>query len=838
MSNDDVNFRPGFNSMECDIFAPDELPNSTLNDSSAHQIKILDGNACNEVETAHIDLEDKNTYVHVQMIPSLEDMATLVATLETLNNHYHHSKRIPIFYDFLRNTNPEIDNLMVPNRIKEKMKALCAKMEKEEYFLRYADIEERRRPNILQLRKLCNNDSYFYLYGLAWDANGHIDHKKTIENVLSRSGHLNDGDLIFEIITAYCLKNHIMDFPLDSLSEKFIRTVKKDRFSKHELTKYWIKCKKRINLERYDASYESALADLLDSMKLDEDEFQWPAYEYFWDFFNENDQVEVTKNLIRNGNYKKYQKMLFSKLNKNQLKQLYSEGPLTIIANFLSLGEVELAKATWDRSKVTIACEKYELLLEQIWKNRKSDEENCMQFLIYSWNTAPTNLIEYMIEVKNCQITDKFLKGKPMLENSSSCKFLKAFLSRSTPEFKQKFLLQAGPCLALNHPEVFISLTNHCLHETERVAVKESLLIEAMESSPPAGIMHRFRDLFLYSGREEFNEFLELFTLKPTLQTQFKECLLRSKLLITKALWRTDDWEKLSQFIVELYPNREVARYQKRNVVFTFLQIHGTYHDCYRPNGDEKFTEIDNFLSQVLTPREVITAKENIIDSFLERCQSGWVRSLKRMNMRSFATWCYCGDKKNIKRFKRSFPIDKLFRRLLSEIVGRYVNGRDSMLSFSSLDELLRWKFSSNRKKIKKLKSRKINKIMKRKAEKNYLWKTNIYPRVLKKVIEWGFHGDSRQIREFEQRYSKTDMMKIIHWMHFGEESAGCGEYYGHTSCKSDGGRIQRSFVTTYDESDREWHLSKYEFDVFHEFSKGIESDSTTEESDITTDYY
>ncbi|XP_065224234.1 uncharacterized protein LOC135848283 isoform X1 [Planococcus citri] len=423
-----------------------------------------------------------------------------------------------------------------------------------------------------------------------------------------------------------------------------------------------------------------------------------------------------------------------------------------------------------------------------------------------------------MIEVKNCQITDTFLQGKPMLEDSSRCKFLQAVLSRTTPEFKQKFLLQAGPCLALNHPEVLISLTNHCLNDTDRVAVKESLLIEAMESSPPAGIMHRFRDLFLYSSHEEFNKFLELFTLKPTLQTRFKECLLRSELIITRVLWRTDDWEKLSQFIDELYPNREVARYEKRNVVFTFLRTHCTYRDCYRPNGDEKFTEIDNFLTQVLTPREVIIAKENIANSFLEICQSGWVRSLKRMNVLRFVTWCYCGDEKKIKRFRRLLPIDKLFHDLLSEIVERYVNGRDSKLSFSSLDELLRWKFSSKRREMKKFKSHKINGIMKSKAEKDYLWKTNIYPPVVKKVIKWFFHDDRRQIREFEQRYSKTDMMKIIHWLRFGEESDGCGEYYGHTSLESEGGRIQRSFVRTYDESYREWYLKDYDIDVFHEF--------------------
>ncbi|XP_065223004.1 uncharacterized protein LOC135847417 [Planococcus citri] len=845
MSEDDMmNFHQGFNAIEHDFLAPDELPDSTLNDSSAHQIKILDGNSCNEVGTAHIDLEDRSTYVyaHAQQIPRLQDMATLVATLETLNNHYCHSQSKPLFYDFPRNTNPEIDNLMVPNRIKEKMKALCAKMEKEEYFLKCADIEGKHRPNILRLRSVYDNDSDFYLYGLVWDVNGHIDHKKTIEKAISRSRHLNNGDFIFEIITAYCLKNHIMDFPLDSLSKKFIRTVKENRFVATQLTYYWInwmKCKRKINLERYDhASYELALISLLGSLKWCFCQaHQWPVYEYFWDVFDENEQVTVTKNLIRRGSINKnFQMFLFSKLNKKQLKQLYSEGPLTIIANFLSLGEFDLAKATWDRIKLTIACEKYELLLEQIWKNRKSDEDGYVQFLIYLWNTAPPNLIEYMIEVKNCQITDKFLKGKPMLESSSGCKFLKAVLSRTTPEFKQKFLLQAGPCLTLNHPEVLISLTNHCLNDTDRVAVKESLLIEAMESSPPAGIMHRFRDLFLYSSPEEFNKFLELFTLKPTLQTRFKECLLRSKLLITRVLWRTNDWEKLSHFIDELYPNREVARYQKRNVVFTFLQTYCTYHDCYRPNGDEKFTEIDNLVNQVLTPREVITAKENIANSFLERCRSGRVRSTKRMNMLRFATWCYCGDEEKIKRFRRLLPIDKLFHALLSEIVERYVNGRDAKLSFSSLDELLHWKFSSRRRKMKKFKSRKINKIMKSKVEVGYSWKTNVYPPVVKKVIKWFFHDDRRQIREFEQRYSKRDLMKIIYWMNLREESDGCGEYYGHTSLESDGGRIQRSFVRTNDESDPEWHLPNYENDVFHEFGIPLLFDSTAEESDSTTD--
>ncbi|XP_065224235.1 uncharacterized protein LOC135848283 isoform X2 [Planococcus citri] len=227
--------------MERDFFGPDELPESALNDSSTRQIKKLDGTSRSVADTAQIiDLEDRSTYVHAQQIPSLEDMATLVATLETLNNHYCHSQSKPLFYDFPRNTNPEIDNLMVPNRIKEKMKALCAKMEKEEYFLKCADIEGKHRPNILRLRSLYDNDSDFHLYGLVWDVNGHIDHKKTIEKALSRSSHLNDGDLIFEIITAYCLENHIMDFPLDSLSEEFTRTVKTRSFE-HELADYWIK---------------------------------------------------------------------------------------------------------------------------------------------------------------------------------------------------------------------------------------------------------------------------------------------------------------------------------------------------------------------------------------------------------------------------------------------------------------------------------------------------------------------------------------------------------------------------------------------------------------------
>ncbi|XP_065222218.1 uncharacterized protein LOC135846839 [Planococcus citri] len=737
-------------------------------------------------------------------------MATLVATLETLNYHY----RTQCFgkFDHLKNVNKVIDNLMVQNRITQKMKALCAKMRKE---LRSLYSEIWKWSNVYNY----SSRSYFHLYGLVWDSSGHIDEKKTIEKALSSSRHLNDADFVFEKITKHCLVNYIMDFPLDSLSEKFIRTVEEERFYKHELTYYWIKCKTRITLDRLDESYypyKFALTHVLNSLKRAfSSKYQWSAYEYFWDFFNENDQVEMTMNLIQNDNYRKYQKIVFSKLNKNQLKCLYSEAPVTIIVNFLSLGELELAKATWDRIKLTIECEEYELLLEQIWKNSKLHVKNRLQFSVYSWNTAPSNLIEYLINVKNCQIADTLLQGKPMLESSSRCKFLKAVLSQTTLKFKKKFFLQAGRCLALNHPDVFISLINHCLNESDSVAIRENLLIEAMEENPPAGIMHRFRDLFMYSSREEFDKFLELFTSKPTLQTQFKQCLLASELLITRVLWKTDYWEKLCQFIDELYPNREVARYQKRNVVHSFLRTHCTYHDCYRPNGDEKFTEIDNLLNQVLTPQEVITAKENIANSFLEAyCRLGYFRSLKRMNVQRFATWCYCGDDKNIERFRRSLPIDELFRDLLSEIVERHVNGRDDELSFSSLDELLCWKFSSKTSEIKKFKSHELNKIMKSEAEERFLWKTSIYPRVLNEVIEWGFHGDKHQIQEFEHHYSKTDMMKIIHWLGFEEESDGCGEYYCHTSDESDGGRRHFPKLTD-DELDSDYTDSDSEVDKF-----------------------
>ncbi|XP_065221417.1 uncharacterized protein LOC135846318 [Planococcus citri] len=817
--SDDENLRQMFNAIERDCLAPDELPDSVLNDSSAHQIKELDGTSCNRVETARIDLEDKNTYVQ-QFIPRLEDMATLVATLETLN--YYYTTQCIANFDHLKYVNKVIDKLMVPNRITKKIEALCAQMKKELWFL---------RSEIQKWSRVYDYDScsYFYLYGLVWDSSGHINEKKTTEKALSSSRHLNDADFVFEKMTKHCLVNYIMDFPLDSLSKEFIRTVEERQFSEHELTYYWIKCKTRNTLDRYSTryyQYELALTDVLRSLKLAiSSKYQWSAYEYFWNFFNENDQVEMTRNLIRNDNYRKYQKILFSKLNKNQLNRLYSEAPLTIIVNFLSLGELELAKATWDRIKVTIECEKYEVLLERTWENPKLDEEDRLQFSIYSWNTAPSNLIEYLINVKNCQITDKLLKGEPMLESSSRCKFLKSVLSRTTLEFKQKFLLQAGPCLILNHPDVFISLINHCLNEIDSLTVRENLLIEAMESSPPAGIMHRFRDLF-YSSREEFNEFLELFTLKPTLQTQFKECLLRSELLITKVLWKVGNWEKLFQFIDELFPTLEVARYQKRNVVFTFLQTHcSTYRDCYRPNGDEKFTEIDNLLNQVLTPQEVITAKENIANSFL----GGYFRSLKRMNVQRFAEWCYCGDEEKIEGFRRSLPIDELFQALLSEIVERHVNGRDVELSFSSLDEILRWKFSSNRSEIKKFKSRELNIIMKRKREKDYLWKKGTYPSIAEEIIEWVFHSDSRQIRKFKQRYSKRDMMKIIHWLHLSEETTDCGEYYHHTSDESDGGSRHRPILTD-DELDTDYTDSDSEFDGVH--SDYENHHSMSEESD------
>ncbi|XP_065214051.1 uncharacterized protein LOC135841151 [Planococcus citri] len=621
----DGNFGQRFNAIERDrdFFAPEELPDQVLDDSSAHQIKKLD----NGVETSRIDLEDRNTYVHAHFIPTLEDMATLTATLETL--HYHYSEN---FYDYLRDVNKVIDNLMVPNRIREKITALCAEMKKEMCSLRFsAGWRGLDRP-LLKLRHIYDNDSYFYVYGLVWNSNGHIDDKKTIEKALSYSKRSNNGDSVFQIMSKYCIVNRIMDFPLDSLSKPFIHN--QWALEADKLTRYWIRYKRRITNDIHVGSYESALNSLLNSLKQSLDnKYQWSAYEYFWDFFNENDQTALAISLIQDENYKRYQKILFSMLSKNQLKRLYSEEPFTIIVNFVSLGELELANAVWDRIKLTIEFEQYELLIEQIWK-KEIPEENCMRFLIYSWHTAPLNLIDYMINVKNCEIMNKLIYGEPIQENSGRFEFLKALLSRTTPEIRRRYLQHAGPCLSLNHPDVFSSLIDHCFNETDgdSLTVKENILIEEMESNLPAGIMHRFRDLF-YSNREEFNKFLESFTLKLTLQTRFKECLLQSNLLITKVLWKAENWQKLSQFIDELFPNREVARYQKRKVVFTFSRTHCNYHDCYRPNGDEKFTEIDNLLSQVLTHREVITAKENIGDRFLETCRSKGIRSLKRMNL-------------------------------------------------------------------------------------------------------------------------------------------------------------------------------------------------------------
>ncbi|XP_065213558.1 uncharacterized protein LOC135840797 [Planococcus citri] len=780
--SDDGNIRQEFNAIERDFFTSEESPNSALDDSSAPQIKKPDGTSRDGVETGHIDLEDNNTYV--QLIPSLEDMATLAATLETLHHHYSQN-----YYDYFKNANNVIDKLMVPNLIRAKMAALCAEMQKEIHSLRFkTDWHGLDRP-ILRLHDMYyDDDSYFYIYILVWDSNGHIDDKKTIEKAISCSKYSNEGDFMFEMITKYCLEDYIKDFPLDSLSEEFIRAAEADK-----LQKYWITDKRRVTLDGEDAyNVSAALISFLDSLKSSSSVYQWSTYEYFWDYFDEDDQTEIAMNLIRDESYKRYQKILLSKLNKNQLKQLYSEAPLPMIVSFAFLREFEIAKAVWDRIKLTIECDDYEVILDHVWKNGTPDDESCMEFLIYSWNTAPLNFIEYMMNEKNCQIANKLIDGGPMLESSGRFEFLKAVLSRTTPEFRRRYLQHAGTCLSLNQPDVFSSLIDHCLNETDRVTVKENILLRSISTSLlSAGILHRCRDL-LYSNRDEFNKFLELFTLKPTLQTRFKECLLESKLLVTNVLWKAEHWQTLSQFIDELYPNREVARYQKRKVVFTFLRTRCNYRDCYHPNGDEKFTEIDNLLTQVLTPREIITAKENIGDSFLKACRSRGLSSLKRMNLQRFATWCYCGDEYNIKRFRRSLPMDKLFRSLLSQVVERYVNGRDVTLSFSSLDELIRWKFSSKRSEMKKFKSREINRIMTEKVEESFKWKTHKYPSVLKKVIEWGFDGDRRQIREFEQRYSESDRMKIIHWMYLWEETTDCAKYYHHTSDDSDSGRRRR----------------------------------------------
>ncbi|XP_065212931.1 uncharacterized protein LOC135840366 [Planococcus citri] len=783
--SDDENLRQEFNATKRDFVAPEGLLNSALDDSSTHQIKKqkLDGHSREGVETAHIDLEDKNTYV--QLVPSLEKMAVLAATLETLHHHYSQN-----YYDYFRHANNVIDKLMVPNRIRGKMTALCAEMQKEMHSLRFnTDRGALHRPILRLADMYYDDDSYFYVYGLVWDSNGHIDDKKTIEKALSCWRYSNGGDFKFEMMAKYCLVDYIIDFPLDSLSKAFIsRSVKGDK-----LTRCWIEYKRMSTHDRDDASFKSAFISVLDSLKSCYGVYQWSTYEYFWEFFDEDDQTEMAINLILNESYKRYQKMLFSKLNKSQLEQLYSEVPITIIVSFAFLREFELAEAVWDRIKLTIECEEYEFILEHIWKNGIPDEESCMEFFIYSWNTAPLNLIEYMVNVKNFQIANQLIDGSPMLESSGRFKFLKAVLSRTTLEFRRRYLQHAGPCLSLNHPDVFSSLIDHCLDETERVSVKENILIQAMQSNLPAGIMHRFRDLF-YSNREEFNKFLELFTLKPTLQTSFKKCLLKSGLLTTNVLWKAENWQTLSQFIDELYPNREVSRLEKRKVVFTFSRTHCNYRDCYRPNGDEKFTEIENLLTQVLTPREVITAKENIGDKFLESCRTdyGGIRSLKKMNLQKFATWCYCGDESNIERFRRSLPINKLFHSLLSQVVERYVNCRDVTLSFSSLDDLIHWKFSSNRSEMKKFKSREIYRIMNEKVEESFKWKKHKYPSILKKIIEWVFDGDRRQIREFEQRYSESDTMKIIHWMYLSEETTDCAEYYYHSSDESDSGRRPR----------------------------------------------
>ncbi|XP_065225133.1 uncharacterized protein LOC135848952 isoform X5 [Planococcus citri] len=733
--------------------------------------------------TVGIDLENKDTYS--PPFPRLEGMAALATAMNAWNYYFSHHEWQHQEHE-LKKVNEIISGMKIPNCVRKRVSALCETMKNQmsEYS---TDL----------MRRMCHTDGSrydFFQHGAVWDINGHINEKKTAEKVLVCPDRSNDNDDMFKMITAHCLETHIKNFPMSSLSENFYRNSYVYD-SRRELTDYWIEYKRREENASDGGYFQDQRRRVLDRIKFGVIR-DWPicAYEYFWDFLDENEQVTMTRNLIQNviDSDKKFQMVLFSKMNKNQLRCLYSEEPVDIIANYFGIGELELAMATWECVRLTIREEQFENLVNiRILRSEMYREDN-IQCLIDLWNSAPDNLIDYMINVKNCSITGFFFWGMPESRLScSSFDFLKVILLRTTLEFRKKLFLEKGTHLLLLYPHVlFRSLIEDCLDVSNQLEITEALLVTAMESEQTK-ILCCFRDL-LYCSVEEFYAFLKFLTSNPELQMRVKKRLLRSGVLIIRKLIKIDNWAKLSQFIDDLYPNDErEARRQKKKASNSFLRSHFHYWSCFRRNGDQKFSEIDNLFAQFFTPEEIVTFKENIMEQFQTACSdTEWNSDIvvKRVDIPKLTAWCYNGDEEKISQFKRSFPIDTAFQLFLREAVERYVNKRDADLSFSSLDHLLWWKFAS-KKCIKSFKKSQIHGVMKtRNVRANYLCKGwEIYlSDVLKKIIAWIFDGNEFQIEQFKLLYQDEDKLKIIYWLKVKEDSVRRNVKYYHSSDESD----------------------------------------------------
>ncbi|XP_065225129.1 uncharacterized protein LOC135848952 isoform X2 [Planococcus citri] len=740
------------------------------------------------METTDIDLEDKHTYY--PPVPKLEDLAGLSVALHLWNYYYSHYHDTDSCDDELDEVNEMLNDMEMPNCIRERIIELCETIDRQVDINYHYDRKD--------IMKMCNSLGYkkhFFLNGAVWDTNGHINDKKTAEKVLNCPERSNDHDLMFQIMVKYCLENYIKDFPLSSLSEKF---CKENRFSwNRDLTAYWIALK--LDERKVSGAYGTDSQNLHHRQRLLESlhrQSRIPGpqpmhvFEYFWYFWDENEQVTITRNLIQYEVRSHRMLFLFSKLNKHQLRRLYSEEPAVIIANFFYSEDFELVNAAWAHVRSTIKEEQFECLINKILKSEMYQEDNNILYLIDMWNDAPDNLIDYVINVKNCEITSAF---KSHYIKSSGFKFLKVILLQTTLEFRKQFFLNMRLHLILNYScGVFGSLIEDCLDATDQIEIKEMVLIKAIESENNE-ILRRFRDL-LYSSVDEFNEFLAFFTSEPNLQMRVKKRLLRSGVLIIGKLNRVDNWAKICQFIDELYSKDEKeARRQKKKAVNSFLDFHFHYGRCFGRNGDEKFTEIENFMTQFLTAEEIATAKEDIIDYFQSvfSCDTSiWYRPelfSKRVNIPKLTAWCYDGDEERISQFKNSFPIDKAFRHFLREAVERYVNGRDADVSFFPLEQLLCWKFSS-KKKVTKFKRRQIHGVMR--SQYLVIWCSScgeeIYPYVLEKIIAWIFDDNEFKVEEFEQLYEKEGTMKIIRWLNPSKDCSSCNEYTYHSSDESD----------------------------------------------------
>ncbi|XP_065207012.1 uncharacterized protein LOC135836237 isoform X2 [Planococcus citri] len=734
------------------------------------------------METVGIDLESKYTYF--PPFPKLERLAALSVALNLWNYYYSHYHTNSCDYE-LEKVNEIVNDMKMPNSITEEIIELCDTI--------YSQLQDYGYDHS-EVMMMCNcnafkNTKHFFLYGAVWDTNGHIDLKKTAEKVLKcPERRLNNHVLMFHIMANYCLENYMKDFPWSSLSNQY-KTRSGRR--QYEVINYWIEFK-RNEEKASDNHRHRHRQQLLDSLKRDTPAF-WPlyVYEYFWYFLDENEQVTVTRNFIQRERTNRMF-FLFSKLNRHQLRSLYLEEPAAIIINYFRSNDFELIHAAWAYVRSTIKEEQFGRLINEVLEHEMYCNDNSIrvQCFIDLWSSAPDNLINYLINVKNCAIAEQFFHRELQDVSPYKFNFLKVILPRATLEFRKQFFLDKGLDLILAYSDVFSTLIEHCLDVTDQMEIKEKVLIKAIKSDETK-ILRHFRNL-LYSSVEEFNEFLTYLTLEPNLQTRVKKRLLRSRVLIIRKLNRIYNWAKVCQFIDELYSNDEKeARKQKKKAVNSFLDSHFHYGHCFRRNGDEKFTEIENFMSQFLTPEEIATAKKDIIDYFQSALSNTdtWRRFdlfLKRVNIPKLIAWCYDDDEEKISQFKSLFPIDTAFQLFLRETVERYVNDNDTNLSFSALEQLLCWKFSSKIH-IKKFKRRQIHRAMRSEVFPHYICdEEELYPRTVKKIIAWIFDDNEFKVEAFEQLYQKEGTIKIIHWLHPRRDCHFCREYTYHSSDESD----------------------------------------------------